>query len=718
MNLKGTTEFIFIGKGRDSFVETYAYELAEEKHKNVGSLYMAIELTNNQADAEEIGEQVFDALRTSFFDHLSSEGYERFEDALKAANGVLQSFKAQAPSRFIGNINCTVSAVIGDALYISTCGLAEVYLVRKKFTSVVSEGLIDDGNADTFVNIANGQLEKGDIVLLTTARLLRHVTKTELGKLFAVGSFNEMGQALSELQGVLASEVLGRLAVLGMYMTPIAGEKAASINEGVNDDDQDGGSFEEEDSMPTSKLGSVVDALSGAFSYGFRVVQKIPVKSIFSKAKSLISHLGIFDKTRSKVASALKNMPEISGKVASRASKLQARFGAEESHAKGVVTRFTDKIFSKFKFKNDYSKEHLLISGVVIVILLIGGIFWLRSSSGQSTLINEQQARLNHVRDLISEASTVGQYDKSKASDIMTSAEQEALSVLNSRFLRADALKVLDEIQSYRDALDDVKRIKEPTVLADLTSKRPNASALGLIGLNDKLYTFEYNALYEMVLDKLQDPSTISDVESVILASGYDDGNSLLFLTKSGKMLEYSSGKFGEVSTKDTLWKKGVSFTAYHDRVYMLDPDRNQIWRYKRHREGFDVGEGYNQDADLKNAVSIAIDSNIYVLNKDGTIIQMYQGQKQEYPLRRSPINPITNATKIFTAPENAFLFILESKQNRVVVYRKDLKNGGAQYQTQYVFNGTGELRDLYVTDNRLYVNDDKKVYFVNLAGL
>ena len=290
MNLKGTTEFIFIGKGRDSFVETYAYELAQQKHEHVGSLYMAIELTNNQADAEDIGEKVFDALRTSFFDHLEADGYERFEEALKAANGVLQQYKTQAPSRFIGNMHCAVSAVIGDSLYISTCGLAEVYLVRKKFTSVVSEGLVDDTSADVFINIANGQLEKGDIVLLTTARLLRHVTKTELGKLFAVGSFNEMGQALSELQGVLASEVLGRLAVLGMYLTPLAAAEKSKIDSVELGDEQedDGGSFEE-DSMPTSKAAAVLDSLAGAFSHIYSVARKIPVKSIISSARSALS---------------------------------------------------------------------------------------------------------------------------------------------------------------------------------------------------------------------------------------------------------------------------------------------------------------------------------------------------------------------------------------------------------------------------------------------
>lgn len=726
MNLKGTTEFIFIGKGRDSFVETYAYELADAKNPQAGSLYMAIELSHNQADAESIGEDIFDGLRTVFYSNLDANGYERFEDALKSANLAIESFKRLAPSRFIGNFHCAVAAILGDMLYISTIGMAEVYLVRKRLLSIVSEGLIEDPSADVFINIANGQLEKGDVILLTSARLLKHVTKTELTKLFAVGSFNEMGQALSELQGVLSSEVIGRLAVLGMYTTPLSAQVSTSTDKETNNDDNASfDEFEEEKDNNydvNASEGSKVSIFLGSAQHFFRgflkIVGRVPLRSFFFRTKEMFGRLGVFDKTRAKVASALKHMPEITDTVTQRASKLQARFTESNTLKSSTFSRFVDRLLRKMHVRKDFSKDHLLVSAAVLAILLVGGIFWLRSSSGQSKLINEQQARLNQVRDLISEASTIGQYDKAKASEIMMTAEQEALSVLNSRFLRADALKVLDEIQAYRDALDDVKRIKTPTVIADLTTKRPNASALGLLGLKDTLYSFEYNALYEIVLDKLQEPLTISDLESVILASSFPENDSLLFLTRTGKMLEYDKGGFAEVTTKDGLWKKGIDVTSYNDRLYILDPDRNQIWRYERRREGFDVGEGYNQDADLKNAVSLAIDSSIYILNKDGTIMQMYQGQKQDYPLRRAPLNAITEARQIYTAPEMNFLFILEPKQNRVVVYKKDTQNGGAQYQTQYVFNGVGELRDLYVSDNRLYVGDDKKVYFVNLAGL
>jgi hypothetical protein len=81
-------------------------------------------------------------------------------------------------------------------------------------------------------------------------------------------------------------------------------------------------------------------------------------------------------------------------------------------------------------------------------------------------------------------------------------------------------------------------------------------------------------------------------------------------------------------------------------------------------------------------------------------------------------LNALAAPTKIFTNADLTYLYILEPGKNRVVVFRKDPKNTGAQYQTQYVFDKTGVLRDLVVSENRLYVMDDKRVYFVNLSGL
>lgn len=375
-------------------------------------------------------------------------------------------------------------------------------------------------------------------------------------------------------------------------------------------------------------------------------------------------------------------------------------------------------IFQKIQWPQHMTKEKILFTAIFLLVVLVGGTLWIRSRTNENRAIAEQKVKLNQVQDLLNDAATTGQFDKAKAAESMTEAERLTLEVLQSRYLRGEAVKILDDIQKQRDALDNVVRVKAPMLAADFSEKRPTVSTLGMLALKDRLFGFEYNALYEVVLDALQEPLTVSDVETVILGASFPEKNALLFLTRTGKMIEYADANFGLVTTKDGIWKKGVEMESYNDRVYILDPERNQIWRYIRRRDGFDIGEAYNQNADLKNAVSLAIDSSVYVLNADGTITQMYQGQKQDFPIRKAPLQAVTAPTKIFTTAELGYIYILEPSTQRVIVYRKDPKNGGAQYHTQYVFDKVGALRDLLVLDSRLYVADEKRAYVVNLSGL
>jgi len=58
MGLSLTSEFIFVGRGDESFLENYSYELSEDDGRG-GKIFMALEILNNQAEAEDIGETIF-----------------------------------------------------------------------------------------------------------------------------------------------------------------------------------------------------------------------------------------------------------------------------------------------------------------------------------------------------------------------------------------------------------------------------------------------------------------------------------------------------------------------------------------------------------------------------------------------------------------------------------------------------------------------------------
>jgi len=250
-------------------------------------------------------------------------------------------------------------------------------------------------------------------------------------------------------------------------------------------------------------------------------------------------------------------------------------------------------------------------------------------------------------------------------------------------------------------------------LMAHLSAKRDNVSATGLVKLKDKLYAYEYNALYPIMLDKVGDPLTIDDNEKVISAVNYDDKDSILFLTESGKLIEYKDDRMSFLQTTDGSFKKGSVLQAYSNKIYVLDAIGNQIWRYTRRRDTFDGAQPYANGADLKSGVDMAIDGNVYVLGSDGYITKLFQGDKQDFPIKKEPTKPLVTPTAMYTEAEMSQIYILDKSENRILVYNKDDRTGGADYTGQYIFDDLKDIRDFYIDKNTstLYVLTDKAVY-------
>src|SRR5579883_837926 len=117
MSLRTQYEFLFVGRDEDSFVENYAYDLGEGGEHS-GKIFINLEIQNNPAEAEDIGELIFDTLRKKFFADLDEDPYIRFEKALKEVNRELKNLRSQKPSQFIGSLHVIIAAIAGTNLFL------------------------------------------------------------------------------------------------------------------------------------------------------------------------------------------------------------------------------------------------------------------------------------------------------------------------------------------------------------------------------------------------------------------------------------------------------------------------------------------------------------------------------------------------------------------------------------------------------------------------
>src|SRR3989338_7494495 len=206
MALKASYEFLFVGRDDNSFLDNYAYDLFQDHGDKSGQIFINLEVQNNPVDSEEIASAIYETMQKVFFEDVAQEPYNRFEVALKAVNGLLKEFKSKKSSEYIGNLNVIIAAIVGDDLFLSQSGDAEAYMIRKRYVTVISEGLSDDSNqeGDVFQSIASGKIEAGDFVLFASTRLLRYISKTDLAQ--AVNR-KSIVVTLDEIKDVISTEI-------------------------------------------------------------------------------------------------------------------------------------------------------------------------------------------------------------------------------------------------------------------------------------------------------------------------------------------------------------------------------------------------------------------------------------------------------------------------------------------------------------------------------
>ncbi len=640
MLLRANYEFLFVGRDENSFLENYVYDLHKDHGLGSGQIFVNLEILNNPLYAEEMGAMLFDTLQTVFFENLAEEPYARFEAALRAANEGLKEFKESKGTDHTGEINMIVAAVCGNQLFLSQAGDSEAYLVRKRYVSVVSEGLSEDrAEGSLFSAIASGQIEERDFVIFSTTRLMRYIGKTDLAQAIRPTSAAE---TLDVIRDIIATEILGRIGLIGMSFEL---EKEAVV--------------EQREERKEKREESVRKSVSGG--------------SGVNKAMAVLSGLG--------------------GKMGGVGGALKERFSS-----------------------GDASKNRVLMILVGLIVVLVIGIFLASGHKAKQDEIERLDAVLSSVQDRIAEAQTKAAFDKDVARNLLDQAYVDAKSVLDSGIYREKATLLLVDIENTLDTLDNVERIAEPELVVDLAEKDAAINALGFATVAEKVFVYGAESLHEILVNEVQDAVELEKGDVVVSASGFEERRSTVFLTRAGKMLEARDGTVSLMDTDDGDFRKGTAIADYSNRIYMLDGDEGQVYKYtyKGTMERFGVAEEYIIDkTDVKGAVDVAIDGSVYVLTADGEILKFYAGEKVDFFVNKAPAAKIANPLRIYTNEKLNDVFVLDGVGRRVFVYGKETSTGDLTYKAQYLFDGVSELRDLYVDSvtNTLYVMSGGKVF-------
>ncbi len=462
-------------------------------------------------------------------------------------------------------------------------------------------------------------------------------------------------------------------------------------------------------------------------------------KLIFSTARllRLATHSQVVQLFGDGVAEAIESIRDLAmaneelslGAVAIHSKLIQQRSDSSEdreghpffvkahSTLKSIFTSLKGKIPEKLMGgKSNANRKNILIALAVVIVLLALSVSILMDSRRTRAVREEYRIQLGELNQDLHVANTKGYAnDKETANSILDKVDEEARMILETNFFRAEALALLDKIQDTRDSINNTDRLKELAPYIDLRTKKPDVKALGIVSLDDNFFVYEYNRLYEVILDQILDPRQIDDTEVVIASTAMNDQDALVFLTQSGRVIEFVDGLFRFANTEDQAWKSGIDLAAYGKYIYLLSPENDQIYKYARLRSKYSSASEYNNGADLSGAISIAIDGDIYVLKEGGNIIRLYKSKQQPFKIEDLAVD-ISEATQLYTSTELDNLYILDTVNKRVVIVTKS-SSGFSRYYGQVVFEDLDNIQGFYVekSENKLHILTESEVYKIDI---
>jgi len=306
----------------------------------------------------------------------------------------------------------------------------------------------------------------------------------------------------------------------------------------------------------------------------------------------------------------------------------------------------------------------------------------------------------------------------------LDSATLEAIGKAKGKYEEGVALSALNPIKA-RQALQDAKDLVMP-LLPEVSQK--TKAGRDLVALSDSINSALTTAkrVYENEPVEFYDPALLKTGSRVTDIEIFDDTIALIdptersiyaisISTKNGQIIGggdgfesatlnaihgdtiYVLGPGGihAISIRDKKtqkniikggpdeWGKAKKITAFAGNIYILDSQKNRIWKYIKTDTGFsDRKEYLTQDttADFSIATGISIDGSVFVGRTDGVIKKYTQGREDVFVPQG--IDPeISGSVMVSVSDENEKVYVLEPSAHRVIVLAKD-----GMYEAQYVW--------------------------------
>ncbi len=750
-------EVVFCSEEENSFCDIFVYEPENVDEQNLGNLYIVGEIVNFSESSSYLVNLLASIIKKEFYSKPKRPTMESLEAGLHKANSTLSNLAEQGNVDWIGNLNMICGAYKENELYFSQVGNVKTLLVRDVQITDIGKNIAKEEKPHpfkTFANIASGEIEKNDLILLATPEFFNIFSLEKIRQLSSSLNVDELAETI---QNTIEQEE--NITTVGLLIMKIENERQADKKEKEFKEEE----FEVKEKLKTEKvkrsesledsesekitkeelsekkplvidnsekiaLDDIIDKYEKAETEKQTPEQKFEqkLKSTTEQQEKAVKEFEEIEKERSitnKLNSLLKALKELFGSAKNSVVNWFKNYKQKKKSASESVDSTDQKTENELlqKINLPSSKNKLIfIAFIFIALLFAGNLIFTDYQKKAKEEFNFYNTKLSQAEEKMSEAEEVMIYDDlAQARIFLTDAKNLALETKNDyNKLDEKAEDLLKKIQGQFDIVDLVNRIDNPKIAVELDQI---SEQIMFINENHYISTSE-NSIYQINLEdkKAEDLQIRSDdIERSKLTTPIEKTGEIIFLSDSNKLSsldlnekEITSVDIGFINDNPNI----KAFASYNNYLYLLEPEANQIYKYRRTANGFDSGKSWitNSEADIHNTISIAIDGFIYILKSDGTIDKYLSGVKKDFSVEELS-DPVSSSAEIYTNADLEYLYVIDPPKQRIVLFNKINGSLIGQY-TSSAFN---DLKNIVVNEieDKMYVLNGNKVFVVEIEG-
>jgi len=728
-------------KNPDRYTLVSIFKPDSPEERDHGVVYMIIEILSSDPTMGRVAKLIEKVLLEKYYESFG-DGLSSFEASLKAVNEKLAALADEGEIGWIGKINAVIAVLEKNILHVTQTGTTEAYMVRGSKITHITENLSSASEKPnplkTFINIASGELELGDKVIISTSELFYHFSLDDLRRIN--GKFPP-AIAATYVVKMLRKEEIESINTLILELAESDAEVEGSIGKKIfTTGEQKIVEQYEKKFIPFwkffmrySKKGlekskevygqKVVPGISrfaqeANKKVNDRLEQKdIPLLKKSKKDRNLFGLVPKFEKSTTAGKAGGKNFPTNLFEV-----------NKKKSYLSPIAS-----MFGFFKAQAKAKNQLFIIASILLLVLLItSGLisYQKRTATAKRTQIEQAYNSLKTKVESAIKANDLG--DTAKAQSLLAEAQNDANNFPSSDYLKTDVLIIEKEINDSMEKIFNIQRFDSLASIINFNQLDPTIKLTNVFKIGNNIYAIDEErhkaAVYSLdtkTTDSLSNLSFDGGIEKLALLN---DKASVALLASNPSNLYIYNSKTNSTEKATQLggsaWPNAVAVASYMSNIYLLSPSDNQIFKYTSLVGNYSTRNNYILDTisiNLKDAVDLAIDGSVYVLMKTGDVMKFTSGTKIDFALtgmpastnvqQKSPGAKMENPIRIITSLDLQNIYIADAGAKRVVVFDKNGK-----YKTQYVSNEWTDMKDIWVSqdNNKIYVLSGTEVYEVD----